>query len=461
MENNNNNNINNKSSEITLNLSKKQSNSNNGELVNERGIPMSVLAQISKRAKSLYNASKKNISESEKTMRSAINNVEFWVKNGENQRNFKMKSEFEREKEYKLEEQSEIKNQIEILAKNNINEKLINNFNIKINQQQELFNKYYEIKKDVMKKIDDLKSIIPKLEKKVKTKNEKLKQINKENLKLLEQIKEIENFNTLANSNSYLNISNNFNNISSYYENSQIINDKIPNSININELIENNNSLKEQYFRILKLRREYLNKKNANINLVKQITDMNTDLFLFKKIFQEGFYELSKEVLKINELQLDKVISYNNSDINTNSLYFEMIKQKKYNNKRNDEELKLPIINNNIIKKYNYPLVEKSDPNNLIYKVIKNIVDESHISNKKNNMKKNKFTWDEFQHFSAYQIYTILNMNREIIKKLESQIFPRKIIFNNNFYEENKSLIDKIEILDYEEEEAEKEEKNN
>ena len=461
MENNNNNNINNKSSEITLNLSKKQSNSNNGELVNERGIPMSVLAQISKRAKSLYNASKKNISESEKTMRSAINNVEFWVKNGENQRNFKMKSEFEREKEYKLEEQSEIKNQIEILAKNNINEKLINNFNIKINQQQELFNKYYEIKKDVMKKIDDLKSIIPKLEKKVKTKNEKLKQINKENLKLLEQIKEIENFNTLANSNSYLNISNNFNNISSYYENSQIINDKIPNSININELIENNNSLKEQYFRILKLRREYLNKKNANINLVKQITDMNTDSFLFKKIFQEGFYELSKEVLKINELQLDKVISYNNSDINTNSLYFEMIKQKKYNNKRNDEELKLPIINNNIMKKYNYPLVEKSDPNNLIYKVIKNIVDESHISNKKNNMKKNKFTWDEFQHFSAYQIYTILNMNREIIKKLESQIFPRKIIFNNNFYEENKSLIDKIEILDYEEEEAEKEEKNN
>jgi len=461
MENNNNNNINNKSSEITLNLSKKQSNSNNGELVNERGIPMSVLAQISKRAKSLYNASKKNISESEKTMRSAINNVEIWVKNGENQRNFKMKSEFEREKEYKLEEQSEIKNQIEILAKNNINEKLINNFNIKINQQQELFNKYYEIKKDVMKKIDDLKSIIPKLEKKVKTKNEKLKQINKENLKLLEQIKEIENFNTLANSNSYLNISNNFNNISSYYKNSQIINDKIPNSININELIENNNSLKEQYFRILKLRREYLNKKNANINLIKQITDMNTDSFLFKKIFQEGFYELSKEVLKINELQLDKVISYNNSDINTNSLYFEMIKQKKYNNKRNDEELKLPIINNNIIKKYNYPLVEKSDPNNLIYKVIKNIVDESHISNKKNNMKKNKFTWDEFQHFSAYQIYTILNMNREIIKKLESQIFPRKIIFNNNFYEENKSLIDKIEILDYEEEEAEKEEKNN
>ena len=455
MENNNNNNINNKSSEMTLNLSKNQPNSNNGELVNERGIPMSVVAQISKRAKSLYNASKKNINESEKTIRSAINKIEYWVKNGENQRNFKMKSEFEREKEYKLEEQSEIKNQIEILAKNNINEKLINNFNVKISQQQDLFNKYYELKKDVLKKIDNLKSIIPLLEKKVKTKNEKLKQINKENLKLLEQIKEIENFNTLQNSN--LNISNNYNNIS-YYENSQILNDKIPNSININELIENNNSLKEQYFRILKLRKEYLNKKNANINLVKQITDMNTDSFLFKKIFEEGFYELSKEILKINELQLDKVISYNNSDINTNSMYFEMIKQKKYNNKRNDEELKLPIINNNIIKKYNYPLIEKSNPNNLIYRVIKNIVDESHITNKKNNMKKNKFKWDEFQTFSAYQIYTILNMNRDIIKKLESQIFPRKIIFNNNFYEENKSLIDKIEILDNEEEEDEKEE---
>ncbi len=140
-------------------------------------------------------------------------------------------------------------------------------------------------------------------------------------------------------------------------------------------------------------------------------------------------------------------------------MYFEMIKKKKYNNKRNDEELKLPIINNNIIKKYNYPLIEKSNPNNLIYRVIKNIVDESHITNKKNNMKKNKFKWDEFRNFSAYQIYTTLNMNREIIKKLESQIFPRKIIFNNNFYEENKSLIDKIEILDYEEEEDEKEDK--
>ena len=99
-----------------------------------------------------------------------IKNIEEMVKNGEKQRNYKMKSEFEREKEYKLEEQSEIKNQIEILAKNNINEKLINNFNVKINQQQELFNKYYELKKDVLKKIDNLKSIIPLLEKKSKNK---------------------------------------------------------------------------------------------------------------------------------------------------------------------------------------------------------------------------------------------------------------------------------------------------
>ena len=46
-------------------------------------------------------------------------------------------------------------------------------------------------------------------------------------------------------------------------------------------------------------------------------------------------------------------------------------------------------------------------------------------------MKKNKINWEEFRNFSSYQIYTILNMNKDIIKKLEGNIFPRKIIFPN------------------------------
>ena len=100
------------------------------------------------------------------------------------------------------------------------------------------------------------------------------------------------------------------------------------------------------------------------------------------------------------------------------------------NEKKNDETLKLPLINKNIAKKYNYPIVEKSNPNTLIYNVLRNILDESHNSSKLTNIKKNKISWDEFKNFSAYQIYTVLNLNKEIIKKIEGNIFPRKIIFS-------------------------------
>ena len=51
------------------------------------------------------------------------------------------------------------------------------------------------------------------------------------------------------------------------------------------------------------------------------------------------------------------------------------------------------------------------------------------MDTKQSRLKKNKIDWEEFKNFSSYQIYTILNMNKEIIKKLEGNIFPRKIIF--------------------------------
>ena len=157
--------------------------------------------------KNLLENYRKDLALSEFSMKNAISNIEDWVKNNENQRNYKMKSEFEREKEYKLEEQAEIKNQIEQLASNNINERLINHFNNKINQQQELYNKYYEMREEINSKIKFLKETIPELEVKVNQKSEKLKQINKENLKLMEQISQMEknantstiNINTISN----------------------------------------------------------------------------------------------------------------------------------------------------------------------------------------------------------------------------------------------------------------------
>ena len=100
-------------------------------------------------------------------------------------------------------------------------------------------------------------------------------------------------------------------------------------------------------------------------------------------------------------------------------------------------------INKNIIEKYNYPFLEKSEPKSLIYNAIKNVLDENLNEEKISNLKKNKIDWDEFKNFSAYQIYTILNMNKEIIKKIEGNIFPRKFIFPNNtsIKEEEESII--------------------
>jgi len=386
------------------------------------GISKSVHNQIKEIAKSLYESNKKDLALSEFTMKSAINNVENWVKNGELKRDIEMKAEFEREKEYKLNEQNEVINQIDLLNKNNYNEKIINHFNEKIQQQENLYNKYLERKNEITEKINNLNKIIPEFEKKVKMKSEKLKFINKENLKLMDQINLIEK-NNLNNS---FNFTNN--------NNDSIINEQNFN-LNISEIVEENEDIKNQYQKIIDLKKIYNNKKKENENLIKGITEMNSDIFLFKKIFNEGLHEIAKELLKIHEIQLDKVINSQNqkNDLMGNNLYFEIVKQNfNGNEQKNDEMLKLPIINSNIQKKYNYPVNLKTTSDSLVYKVIKNMLENSNNLNKILNMKKNKFSWEEFKTFSAYQIYTILNINKDVIKKVEGKIFPLKIEYPND-----------------------------
>ena len=63
-------------------------------------------------SKELYEESKKKLEPYQLKMKYTIKNIEEMVKTGERQRNYKIRSEFEREKEYKLEEQDEIKNKI-------------------------------------------------------------------------------------------------------------------------------------------------------------------------------------------------------------------------------------------------------------------------------------------------------------------------------------------------------------
>ena len=443
-------NLGNKQSEIT---EENMSVTSNTESVSSKKEELNI------NSKELYEESKKKLEPYHLKMKYTIKNIEEMVKTGERQRNYKIRSEFEREKEYKLEEQDEIKNKIIELSKNNINEKLINHFNYRIEKQDELFNQFDEMKSEILNKIELIKSQIPPLEKEVKEKSEKLKTLNKNNLILLDKINELENDNNDINSkNNNNNISTNMNN-SQYGNNSSIIlnnssqiignqstnflnnSDKFPKGIKINEIVRDNEDIKNQYNRILELKKEYKNAKNYNHKMIKSINEMSLDCFLFKKIFNEGMNEIGRELLKIHELKLDKVINGTNASKNSSSLYFQIVKTKTNGNEtKNDSILKLPLINKNIIEKYNYPIVEKSEPKTLIYNAIKNVLDENLNEAKISNLKKNKIEWNEFKNYSAYQIYTILNMNKEIIKKIEGNIFPRKLIFSNTSNKSEESI---------------------
>jgi hypothetical protein len=429
-----------------------------------------------KKGKELYDAYKRDLGISEFTMKKAIKSVGEWVINFETQRNLQMRNEFDEEKEYKLEKQKQIENQIEEISNDNDSDKMIKYFNEKISQQENLLEQYTEIKNKIDIKIKSIKEMIPNLEKKANSYKAELKKVNRENLKLMEQINEFEkelsmklveeinNFknnlpdentmNLLMNSNSL----NSSDTLSTNVNNSQTINglnysDIIKNitmlnnknfnntdntlsystnfnSINIQEILEKNEKLRKKQEKINKLKEILKEKKMENDYLMKNINQMNNNFFKCKKVYNEGMHEIAKELLKINEMELDKVI--NNSNTNFNSLYFDIFKTNYNSGQSKNDLLRLPIINSNINKKFKYPIMEKSEPNDLLYKVIKNIIEENNTNNKINNMKKNKFSWDEFKDFSAYQIYTLLNINKDILKKLEACIFPTQVVYKDD-----------------------------
>jgi hypothetical protein len=57
----------------------------------------------------------------------------------------------------------------------------------------------------------------------------------------------------------------------------------------------------------LKNRLQAMKKNNTNINI--EISNRNNKMFILAKIFNEGFHEISKELLKVHEIQLDKLVS--------------------------------------------------------------------------------------------------------------------------------------------------------
>jgi hypothetical protein len=430
-----------------------------------------------KMGKKLYESYKRDLGVSEFTMKRAIKSVGEWVVNVETQRNLQMRNDFDEEKEYKLEKQKEIQNQIEELSNDNESEKMIRYFNEKILQQENLYKQYSEIKKKIDLKMQLIKDALPDLQKKVNKYKVDLRKLNRENLKLMEQINKFENqlsekmeedlnyinynsnnadnlninnsMNLVVSNNSYgtnqtlstnvnnnsqtlnaLNLVNNNNKSNSFSDSSNILNNSInvSRSINIPEILEKNEKLRKKMEKNIKLREILKEKKDENSYLMRSINLMNNNYFKCKKVYTEGMHEVAKELLRINEMELDKVI--NNSNTNFNSLYFDIFKTNN-NGKSNNDLLRLPIINSNINKKFKYPIMEKSEPNDLLFKVIKNIIEENNNNNKINNMKKNKFSWEEFKDFSAYQIYTLLNINKDILNRLENCIFPTQVKIND------------------------------
>jgi hypothetical protein len=177
-----------------------------------------------------------------------------------------MKCDFDNEKEFKLAEQNEIRNQIEELSNDSANEQLIQYFTEKIAQQQNLYNKYDEMNKNILSKIKQLKEVMPYMEKRVKFHNDELKKYNKENLKLMDQISKLESEINYQSSIIENNLENNFNiepssnDIMSNKENN-LVNSKSQNSINLNEIVEENGAIRNIYEEIVELKKIFKNKK--------------------------------------------------------------------------------------------------------------------------------------------------------------------------------------------------------
>jgi len=178
-----------------------------------------------------------------------------------------------------------------------------------------------------------MKNIVPELEKQIFDYKIQLRKMNRENLKLMGQVnkfenelsnkleEDLDNFNYSLDNNNIsetINIKNNNTSQLSNGENSSFLN----NSINIPEILDKNENLKKKNDKIIELKEYVKEIKKENDFLIKNINLLYNNFFRCKKIYREGMHEIAKELLRINEIELDKVI--NNSNTNFNSLYFDI-----------------------------------------------------------------------------------------------------------------------------------------
>jgi len=100
--------------------------------------------------------------------------------------------------------------------------------------------------------------------------------------------------------------------IGNYKTSSKMRNESVNNqSINITDFIDDNEYLKEKFENLKKFKDKLKLNKKENKFLGNEISNLNKQYFYLSKIFIEGLHELSKELLKIHEIKLDKIVQSN------------------------------------------------------------------------------------------------------------------------------------------------------
>ena len=341
--------------------------------------------------KSVVGSSKNlNVTEREDPINKEINNIcissyeinrvlrklDYIVSEKEKHRNYKLISDFNRER-YNLEnEQLKIRSQIENISHINSNEKFINQIKDEKNKQQELFNKYYKMNTEAITKINKPKDIKPILEEKINKKTTKLKAINHNNLQLMNELQELKlkkiqeykdslvvkkqslDHVSITNKSNLINesinhLSKSKNKYSEYGKDNKDLNKSI---LNITEIVDENANLKDIYSQLKNKKRNLIGITKENKILSNELSAINNQIFLLSRVFSEGMYQIGLELRKVQELQLNKIINKNNYG---NSLYFELVKDKLPPNVTGScypiaNDFKLPIIHENITKKYGF-----------------------------------------------------------------------------------------------------------
>ena len=86
-------------------------------------------------------------------------------------------------------------------------------------------------------------------------------------------------------------------------------------------------------------------------------------------------------------------------------------------------DFKKPLLHANIKQKYKLDFNSLNcGSNSNIYEVIKEMLEEHSSLNKNAGIKSTKFEWREFSSFTAYQVYTLLQMNKDIDRGLQAML---------------------------------------